>query len=688
MIKVFTLSLLQLTLLLALLSTANSFAQESEDLELLALMTLLDEETELATQNKMNADFVPGTLSVLHGDQLQGYGVATVAEALNQVAGFYTTNNNAGNTVTVVRGIGVGLSSSNLKILLNGVATNRPVDASADSILRMPISQIERIEIIRGPGSALYGEFAFSGVINIITRQENSASVTVGSNHQRQADLLFDKQFSNGVQASLNLSSWKRDDSGLRTHPDNFARSGNGYSPGQVYDNEQGKLAVANLSYDDYRLQLQHIQIERGGWYGRFAAMPADLDPRVETITGMDLSKDWSLNPDLTLGVSLSSLQTELDEAVYLPIPKGTDPPGPRPPVAIDLYRQDGSSDSTQRASVTLHWSAVAHHNFYTALSYVDAKVTSSYVRRFELGQPSSYGAPDERYVLDGSKRALSSLTLQDQWQILPDLELTLGARYDHYDDWGSNISPRFAAVWRLSDRHILKAQYADAFRPPTMMERYPGINAYPANAVFTPLKEEHLSTSELAYIFHAAGLKLRTTLFHTQVRDLIEFYVQPGQPPVWRNRGDISSNGAEVELQHDINRDWNWFANLSYVDAEDHLDSDEKLLGTVDWLANLGINWHSSNRLTHSLALHYVGEQEGWELQTIVQPPARFSSYTLADYTLTLNDFLAVRDLKLSGGIKNLTDQGYDTAPTPAQYPLGLPHGERTGWMQVNYAF
>jgi outer membrane receptor for ferrienterochelin and colicins len=89
MINLFTLNLqpraASLLALLALFSTSHSFAQDSADPELAALMALLDEETELATQNKMNADFVPGTVSVLHGDELQDYGVTTVAEALNQV---------------------------------------------------------------------------------------------------------------------------------------------------------------------------------------------------------------------------------------------------------------------------------------------------------------------------------------------------------------------------------------------------------------------------------------------------------------------------------------------------------------------------------------------------------------------------------------------------------------------------
>lgn len=695
MINLFTRGIPRLACALMLLQATLSYAQgfaapelEAEDPELTALMDLLDEETELATQSKMNADFVPGTLSLLHGDELQSYGIATVAEALNQVAGFYTSNNNSGNTVSVVRGVGVNLSSSNLKILLNGVATNRPVDASADSILRMPITQVERIEIIRGPGSALYGEFAFSGVINIITRQQNSTSLTLGSNQQRQLDLLLDKHFDNGLQAALNLAAWSRDDSGLRSNPDNFANSGNGYSPGPVYDNEQGNLALVDLSFKDYRLQLQQVHVKRGGWYGLYAVMPVDLDPRDETITNINLSKDWALTPDLTLGFSLGHLATELNEATYLPIPKGVDPPGPRPPIEADLYRQDGSSDSTQRAGVTLHWSATAQHKLYADLSYINAKVTSSYVRRFELDMPSTYGTPNERYVLDGSKRALSSLTLQDQWQVLDNLELTLGARYDHYDDWGSNTSPRFAAVWRLSDAHIFKAQYAEAFRPPTMMEQYPGVNAYPANAIFTSLQEERLNSSELSYIYHAANLKLRTTLFHTQVRDLIEFYVQPGQPPVWRNRGDIASKGVELELQQDINRNWNWFANLSYVDARDHLDSDDKLLGAVDWLANIGINWHSSNRLTHSLWVQHIGSQENWELQTMASSPARFDSYNLVNYTLTLNDFLATRGLKISGGIKNLGNESYATVPSLSQYPQGLPHGERTGWLQINYGF
>lgn len=680
-------SLIKKMSLLSLLAMPTTLFAADDDPELAALMAMLNEETELATQSKMNADYVPGMVSVLHGEELLAYGATTVADALDQVAGFYMTVNNAGDPAAVVRGVGASLNGSNLKMLIDGVAVNRPVDATADWALRMPIAQVDRIEIIRGPGSALYGEFAFSGVVNIVTRKANSVDVRVGSYQHKQADALVNHTFATGAQMSVNLSAWKNDDSGLQTNEDNFSMGNFGYSPGDIYDNEQGQILLADVSHHGYQIQLQLAKVERGGAYGRNAVMPQDLEPRSETVHNIQFSKTWELNNNLSLSASLASQASKLDTATYLTIPAGVDPPGPLPIILTDIYRQDGNEDSAQRANVNLHWSASDAHNIFFELGYVHSKVENAFVKFYETGLPPNYGTPDQTQVTAGSTRDLSSATLQDQWQVTDALEVTFGARYDHYDDWGSNTSPRIAAVWRAGDNHIFKAQYAQAFRPPTLLEQYTGVNFTPA---FMPadLDAEQLDSTELAYVYHNAGVRFRSTLFYTQVKDLIEFYQRPGDPTTWRNLGDIDSTGIELEWRQTINHAWDWFSNVSYVDAKDHLDADQRLLGSIDWLANLGATWRYSDRYRHSVLLHYVGEQEGWDAIIGPQGVHEFDAYTTLDYTLSIDRLWQVNGLRLTASVNNLSDQHYDVAPTPNQYPQGLPLGERTAWLQLGYEF
>ena len=673
--------------LLSLLAIPTTLFAADDDMELAALMTMLDEETELATQSKMNADYVPGMVTVLHGEELQAYGATTVADALDQVAGFYMTTNTSGDPAAIVRGVGASLNGSNLKILIDGVAVNRPVDATADWSMRMPVTQIDRVEVIRGPGSALYGEFAFSGVVNIITRKANSVDTRLGSDQHRQADGLVNHTFASGAQMSVNVSAWKRDDSGLQSNPDNFAWSNLGYSPGDIYDNEQGQMLLADLSHHGYQLQVQLAKVERGGWDGRNAVMPQDLEPREETVHNIQLNKTWQLNTDLSIGASLSSQATKVDTATYLTIPAGIDPPGPFPLVLVDIYRQDGNEDAAQRASANLHWSPADSHEIFFELEHVQSKVESAFVKFYEIGTPPVYGSPDQTQVSAGSSRHLSSATLQDQWQVTDALEITFGARYDRYSDWGSNTSPRIAAVWRAGERHIFKAQYAEAFRPPTLLEQYTSPNFTP-NFQASDLEAEQLDSSELAYIYRHAGVRFRSTLFHTRVKDLIVFSQSVNTPTTWRNHGDIDTVGLELEWHQTVNRNWDWFANASYVDAEDKFDPDQVLLGSVDWLGNLGATWHASDRYRHSLLLHYVGKQEGWQ-----PPPNRpglseFDAYTTLDYTVSVKRLLNIDDLDLTISINNLTDKDYAVVPTPNQYPYGLARGERTAWLQLSYDF
>lgn len=669
---------------LAAFLVAPVFAQE--DPELTALMAMLENETEIATQSKMNADYVPGMVTVLHGENLKQLGLTTVAEALNQVAAFYVTETNDGDKRVIVRGVGATLTSSHLKYMLDGIPLNRTTDGSADWLLRLPINQIDRLEIIRGPGSSVHGEYAFSGVVNVISRKSKALAIKGGSFDAGQMDTHISHDFDNGVSLQLNVAGWTQGNSGLKTNQDNFAASGAGYSPGDVYNYEQGLVLQAGIDWQGYLLQLQHASTERGPAYGNTAALPMDYDPRRENITNISLSKPFQLSDDVRIRMEWIEQYTQLDEASFLPIPPGVNPPGGIPPYTEDRFVQSGNEDSSSRVNVSLNWSGIDNHKVYADIGYAQHRVDDAFIAEFTPGSPKNYGTATQTNVLAGSNRTMTSLTLQDQWQLNDQIEMTFGGRYDHYSDWGSHLSPRLAGVWRLADHHILKAQYAEAFRPPTLSEAYPGPDSIAANNTGVELTEEILRSSEASYIYRESGHVVRATLFHTHIKDLIEYFIQPGQPPVWRNLGDIDTYGLELEWEQRLDQAWEWQANLAYVDAKDHLDTDEKLLGSVNWLSTVSLKWNDSDTTYHALSWRYVGEQEGWEIRTRLLPEDRFDSRNSLDYSFGIKQAFNIDGLVLSTGIKNLTDETHNIIPSLSQYPEGLPQGQRSAWLQLEY--
>ena len=663
-------------------------AAEDSDPELVALLDLLHEQTTIATQTRMNADYVPGMVTVLHGEDMRVRGLATVRDALGQVAGFHVTVDNAGDARAIVRGIGATLDATNFKILLDGVAVNRPTDGSADWLLRLPLSQVERIEVIRGPGSAIYGGFAFSGVINVLTRGGDAVAGGVGSHGLRRGELRLALGAGNGASLTLGAGAWRIGDSGLVTNPDNFAGAGLGYSPAPVYDSEHGRYLLATLNASGYRLQLRHAVLTRGGGYGRVAALPPGLEPRLERVLGVALDKDWLLDDTLTLSGSVGLLQTDLEQATLMPLPAGAGPPGLPTARGIEVYRRTGSADRAVSGQLALRWMAHERHQVFLGIERVHSEVTGSFASLTERGGPTRVLPPDQAPVLSGSSRTLTSLTLQDQIRLAETVEMTAGLRHDHYDDWGGRSSPRLAAVWHPADHHILKLQYSEAFRPPSLEEFRPGPNTFPGVTLTGRLDDEQIRSLEAAYIFRQADRRARLTVYRTQVRDLIEFFINPGDPPVWRNRGDIETHGVELEWVQRLGRKLQWWANLAYVEAEDHLDADERLLGAVDWLATLGASWRQTGRLTHAVSLKHVGEQEGWELATRVAQRERFDAYTTVDYALTLAEPYDLEGFEIRAGIRNLTDQHYDSVATPGQFPEGLAQGQREFWLRGEYRF
>ena len=144
----------------------------SQDTNFDDFIEVLEETTEIATNNKIGADHAPGIITLLKYDDMKRLGISDLYGALDFLPGIEVVINKTGTRNLVFRGVGSIDGSGKVKVMLNGVEQNSA--ASGVVHFNLPIEIIERIEVIRGPASALYGEYAFSGVIDIITKKDAS----------------------------------------------------------------------------------------------------------------------------------------------------------------------------------------------------------------------------------------------------------------------------------------------------------------------------------------------------------------------------------------------------------------------------------------------------------------------------------------------------------------------------------
>ncbi|OUR90631.1 hypothetical protein A9Q81_19310 [Gammaproteobacteria bacterium 42_54_T18] len=682
------LSVCQFTLLMQVLFALSGQAW-ADDAELEKLMALLDQETDLATKTKMNADYVPGSVTVMHGDKLKSMGVQTTGEALQTVPGIYITAGNTGQVVSTVRGVGSSLSSSNLKIMLNGVPVNSAVTGAADSILRLPIFQVDRIEVIRGPGSSVYGEFAFSGVVNIITRENNQAlHVKGGGDGYGQVDVAFSGE-AEEVTWVGDFSYWSFDGSARESGVDNFSFHGAGYAPGDIFDQEEGVLLGFKASYSSYELKGHYIGVERGSYFGRVAKSEVKYSPRKEELFNLRLAKEWQLSDSLSSMLTLTYQYIDTDEAEQLVLPAGVPLPGAGPPIinTEDSIEERGQEESYKKVSTLFNWRSSATNQLILVLEAATFDVSDAY-KTLTGGDSGTLIEDQKPEAVINSGRRYNSVVLQDQWKVVDNLELTFGARYDDYSDIGSRVSPRVAGVWRYAESHIVKLQYAEAFRPPTLEQSYFGNNFNSVQEV-KGLSPEELAATELSYIYRQGSRKITATLFKSKYTDLIELLLVPGEVPIFHNVGEVSAVGGEWEWVEHINDSWQVLSNVSYVKTEDALDIDEEFTGAVNWLANLGVFWTMTPHISHSLFFRYVGEQEGAELPNLALPHVEtFDAYTTVDYALTYRAPMGGKGLLIQLTIKNLGDETWETQSYPTQWPEGLTQGGVSAYLGVEYEF
>jgi outer membrane receptor for ferrienterochelin and colicins len=582
----------------------------------------------------------PASVSVITADEIRKYGHRTLADILRTVRGLYVTYDRNYHFLGV-RGFNrPGDYNSRVLLLLDGHRLNDNVYETATVGTEFPldVDLIDRIEIIRGPSSSLYGTSAFFGVINVITRQGKdmkSAEVagSAGSQDTYSGRLSYGNKYPSGLEMLISGSLY--DSAGARgLYYSEFDAPATNNGIADHADDDKSYSVFSKFALRDLTLTGAYITREKGIPTGSFGTVFNDDRNRTTDAHGyVDLKYAHKLDnlAELTARVYYDDFRYSGDY-IY----SGANPGDPT------VHNRDGSDGRWAGGEVMLT-------NRFLEKHMVTVGVEDRY--NFRQDQRTYDEAPFLSKLDDRRTSNLYALYLQDEYHILPSLIFNMGLRYDHYDTFGGTTNPRLALIYKPWEKTILKLLYGTAFRAPNVFEQYYADNG--ATAKPNPdLQPEKIRTYELVYEQYL-GEHFRSSLsgFYYRIDNLITQQTDTDGLLIYRNAGNIEAKGMEAEIEG------KWTDGLqgrvSYVlqEAKDQETGDE-LTNSPRHLAKLNLSAPLIRKKVFAGAeLQYTGSRK-------TLAGRNEGGFVIANLTLFSQNLL--KGLELSANVYNLLDGRY----------------------------
>jgi outer membrane receptor for ferrienterochelin and colicins len=702
---------------LVVLAVPSLAAQAQEDPDL-ALAYGGQELVSIATGQTQPLHLAPAVASVITAEQIELAGATTLDEALALVPGLHVAPSafNRLNPNWSIRGIHTNQTPQVL-LLRDGVPVNHFYTGSRPNLFHLPAADIERIEVIRGPGSAIYGADAFAGAINVITRAPGKqpgllVGARLGSFARRDVWVRQDGRLGDwnlGLSVEYAHTDGDRDrivDSDLQSVFDGMFGSSASRAPGPLsagYEVLNASLRLVNGPWD---LGLWHWRLMDAG-VGAGAAQALDPGGRQDIdLTQVDvryrLQDDEYLSSDLRF--SYRALN-DRPEFVIFPagslLPVGTDGNiGSVPFGGLVLFSEGVlGQPAVYDRFVELDWTSLYNgwpqHQIRLGLGLRQEKESTREKKNFGPGViDGSEGSVDgtltdltgtANIFLGNHQRSVKYLSLQDEWSFAPDWTLTGGLRYDHYSDFGGTLNPRLALVWATRNDLTSKLMLGRAFRPPSFGELYATNN--PVVLGNPDLDPETLTALELAFDYRPRpGLEGRLSLFRYDIADLIERVPDiGGQTSTAQNVQDRKGHGLELEAAWQATPTLGLKASYAWQDSKD-ADSGEAVANTPGRLAALHATWQPDRDWTLALHTFWVAGQK----RETADGRAPIADYALTN--LTLRHRPKGTDLELALAVSNLFDKKayaptlYSPALLGSAIPGDYPLPGRSVWLELRY--
>jgi outer membrane receptor for ferrienterochelin and colicins len=605
--------------------------QREQDIQDVSLDSLLNTQISSASKYAQKTSEAPASVTIITSEDIERYGYRTLEEVFQSVRGFYVSNDRNYSYVGV-RGFSRPTDyNDRILLLINGHTLNENVYGSAmiGTELGLDLGGIERIEIVRGPGSALYGTNAMFAVVNIITKKGNAIngfklSGETGSYGRLQGAGMFGKEFDNGME--MFISGLGADIKGQNLYYREYDQLSTNYGIAQNLDWDKYHGILATMNYHDFNLQGVSTSRKKGIPTGAFeTAFNGEASWTLDERSFMELKYDHKLGVDKNI-----MLRGYFDHYHY----KGAYP------YAIVSY---DASDGNWWGGESQFWWDLASSNRLTIGAEYQNHLRADY-RLWDA---------EVTYFNDDFPFQVSSFYLQDEYQMMSNLSLNLGIRRDEYSTVGSSTTPRYAIVYNPIKSGTLKLLYGDAFRAPNVYEvdYEDSVSGYKANPT---LKPEKISTMEIIWEQRLSQEWLGVVSFYNyEMRDLIDQRIDPSDSLVqFQNVSRVKAKGVELELNAHLKMGLSGYANYAFQNAEDP-SLKEKLTNSPSHIAKLGLSYPVMKNFHASTELLY-------ETGRITVYGTKTDPYLLTNIHLSSPSLF--RHIELSLLIRNLFNVAYKT--------------------------
>ena len=552
----------KIALILAMILSMSSHAEDMDSPDVLqSLQDDMQEYSRIATRTRQNVDYMPYIISAWDSEELNQLGISTLREALGLVPGVDLSVGTVGSTTPIFRGSNP-FAMGQSKLVIDGVVVNEKMSGGYVQFLDMPVDMIQRVEIVRGPGSLLSYVNGYAGSIHVITKAnrddglpvDNELFAEVGSSQYKTGGFVVSHQ-----QDQFSISSdlfYKSHEQELPVALDRFGSSSDAK---QWLDNYSFGV---NAHYNNFNAKGRLSEKESGASYGQAFSLSEDESDYVNIENNyieFGYSDDISKGIKIDVSIGYIELIRQLQNKV---IPDGGSI-GPPPPTVLPdgkYFLVDIEEETFYERleleidAIDAHHIQVGVHGYQSDMAKVQGRESTDAMQTFSTFD-----------ILKNTPRNMYSLYADDLIDLTEETSVQVGAKYDHYSDVESQLSPRVAIVHRYDNENIYKFMYTRSYREPSWREQYlvsPGFFRSTLD-----IKPELVDAYELGYI-RKIDLKshVKVNVYYLDNKDQIH-----AQNPThtFENSGDNSLYGLELEYKNVFPDYDQIYFNYSYVDGQ-----------------------------------------------------------------------------------------------------------------------
>lgn len=637
--------------LLCFFLTLQPVYGKDNDVFSLSLKQLLDVTVSVSTFQQETVLDVPSSVAVFDKEEIEQLGVFNISQLMNYVAGYQSYRGDAGNNSNFFssRARRSGQNMREILLLVNGVRAN--VNSGNGSLIGqdIPLDNVERVEVIRGAGSSLYGENAFLGVINVVTKTDNSAFINLGVDGDNRAYLQSNLKFG---EHELQISAWSR------------RRIGNDVT---YYDANNAFTFQGQDEYQYHGIQLQydfqgwdfqtHYSKENNveGFVFGFPARNSGEGSKIENWHNRVKYTHYFGN-DWLIENSFLYHQSKVQ---------------PTSSISIEpLIGLDGNIGTSEWALTSVLKSSHSKTGEWVlGTEYREGGTDRAEQRTFGVvNRVDQIQSEEKSYV--------TALFVQNQYRISDTLRTITGFRYDHYSQFGGQISPRLGVNYELNSSNTIKFIYAEAFRAPTRGELYL-INS-PVLVGNRDLQPEVSKTMEVIWVRVDEHGYTQTSFFNTKIVDSIIESDFNLSARTWINGSTEHISGMEVDRVARVHENWKLRLATTYFFERplDELSSESRFLltGAVTYVQDKFDITLSANHQSDKVAIN--NSESGSRTYAATNLVDLNGRYRLSDKTS-----LVLR-------VRNLLDKDYQTPASQVDNLYGVDGYQRQAWFGIKFSF